>query len=87
MDNLIDEGCEPPASVRNGTDLSRLCDRLIRGFLASGAEHATVRVARTGYGLDALYKGLWNSSCKSAWRGKVAVHRQDKDLYLIRKGK
>lgn len=85
MEDIIDEGCEPPTSVRNGTDLSRFCDGLMRRFLKSGAEHALIRVDRTEYDLGALYKGLWNASCKADYRGRVTVHRQDEKLYLIRK--
>ena len=72
-------------STRNATELSRFCDELLATFLSHGASMASVRVDLAPYGADALYKGLWNACSKKDYRRKVAVHKQDGELILIRK--
>lgn len=71
-------------STRNGTELSRFCDRLMARFVELGASQAKVAVEMTGFGADALYKGLWNASNKREFMGRVTVRKSDGQIVLMR---
>lgn len=74
-----------PRSVsRNATDRSRLCESLVRSFIRSGFEAASVDWRESPYTLPGLYRGLSNTCSKSAYRGRVRVRKAEQDLCLVR---
>lgn len=85
MEEFLEEFDGPTVSVRNPTELSRFCDKLLFTFLTYRAEKASVKVEDTPFGIDVLYKGLWNACLKRAYRGKVSVHKQEDTLVLERR--
>ena len=72
-------------SVRNGTRLSRFCDRLVAYFVEHGATQARVAADKTGFPFEVLYKGLWNATNKREFSGRVAVRKVEGEIVLIRR--
>ena len=58
--------------TRNGTELSRFCERLVVAFLGYGASCARVRCEMAPFPADRLYEGLRNVCGKNGYRGSVA---------------
>jgi CRISPR/Cas system-associated protein Csm6 len=86
LDGLLDDYDGPLSVTRNATPRSRLAEDVVRAFLAGGAPAASVRWERSGYGLDELYKGLWNACSKPPYKRLVAVSRRGRTLILKRIG-
>lgn len=87
MDNLEDLLTPYESNVthtRNGTELSRFCEQLVRTFLDYRAIRAMVHWQKTNYSLDMMYSGLRNTCKKNEYRKVVAVHKQNDELILIR---
>jgi hypothetical protein len=71
--------------TRNGTELSRLSERLVTTFVRYGAAVARVKHEMTDYDLETLYAGVRRVCKKTAYRDGVAVHKQNGKIILIRK--
>lgn len=84
-DDYLEDFAGRVCSTSGATSMSRFCNELIAAFVDSGAPVARVAEEKTAFDSDALYKGLWNASCKSDFKGSVRVHRQDGMLLLVRK--
>lgn len=84
LDDLLEPFCGHVTDTRNATELSRLCEGLVRTFVRNDADKASVSVHLTAYDIDTLYKGLWGTCAKARYRGVVRVHKQDGMLILIR---
>lgn len=70
--------------TRNTTDRSRLSARILTYFLKYRADSATVEWRRTDYGIEELYKGLWNACQKPPYKGRVQVSMHGEELILRR---
>lgn len=70
--------------TRNATKRSRLSARILTYFLKYRADSATVEWRRTEYGIDELYKGLWNTCQKPPYKGRVRVSMRGDQLTLTR---
>ena len=73
------------STTRNGSELTELCEKLVITFIRNGASNARVRKEEIGYGFSDLYSGLYNICRRKAFKELVLVHRQNGDVFLIRK--
>ena len=85
MENLLEPFPDPVTVSRNGTELSRFCERLLGTFISYKSSQARVRHHETNYSLDILYQGLRNACRKNDFKNLVEVHKRDDELILIRK--
>lgn len=72
--------------VRNPTERSRLSEAIVRDFLASSSTSVEVPFEQAGCSLEWLYKGLWNTCQKAAYKGIVTASMRDGKLILKRIG-
>lgn len=85
--DLVEEHGGEVRDTSNGTPLSAECDRIIRCFLASGWKVGNVRWDRTEWDRRTLYRGLWEASRKTAFRGRLRVHAQEGLVLLVKEGR
>ena len=71
---------------RNPTERSVLAEKLVVAFLRNRACMASVKWELSGYGLDELYKGLWNTCQKEPYKRLVTASKRDGKLILRRIG-
>ncbi len=88
MDNDLEKLLSPyeydVTHTRNGTELSRFCEKLVRTFLEYRTMRAIVHWQMTEYSLETMYLGLRNICKKNEYRKHVSVHKQNDELILIR---
>lgn len=82
---LLTQPDEPPTMTRNGTELSRYSEAIVRTFLTYGAEQAQVRLDIARYDLDELYEGMRKVCRKNDYKNFVRIHKQNGKLMLLRK--
>lgn len=83
-DELLDAYDGATSIARNSTERSVLAENLVRAFLGNRAISAVVRWERSGYGLEELYKGLWNTCQKEPYKRLVKVSVRNDQLILKR---
>lgn len=85
-DELLDPYNGATSIARNSTERSVLAENLVVAFLRNRAVSATVRWERSGYELENLYKGLWNTCQKEPYKHLVTVSMRNDKLILKRIG-
>ena len=84
MGELIEPYEGPTSITRNSTERSELSERLILTFLNAHATSANVRWERSGFSMEELYRGLWNTCQKDPYKRLVKVHIRNGHLILKR---
>lgn len=86
MEDLLEPREEGPDTRLGGspTELSRLCEGMVRTFLSWGAASATVRCDRIPYDREKVYKSLWDTCARRKYLGKVSVHKAGGEMVLVR---
>ena len=72
--------------VRNPTERSRLAESIVQDFLAGTATSVRIPNEEIPHSLDWLYKGIWNTCQKTAYKNLVKVSKRDGKLILRRMG-
>ena len=85
-EELLDAYDGATSTARNSTERSVLAENLVVAFLRNRAVTATVRWERSGFALDDLYKGLWNTCQKEPYKRLVTVSMRNSQLILKRIG-
>lgn len=84
--DIFDDCNELLTRRARSTELSRFSEHVMYLFLRSN--HTQVRVKRecTKYDTETLYGGLRRVAKKKSFRAnKIAVHKQDNEIYLIKR--